>query len=264
MCWECLLDPYVVRPQDVVRRAFDELAFALHYFVVGAMGDITFEVKDELVSCDKTLVCGLPKITRKKGQNPVYKLSEPKKWRNVDRGYGLDGGAAAKQFPQFRTSIHSHEVGFLLQHVARVSKFKFDNPRFPPYLFGSDTSRLANKLFLLRNYLTHRGFLAEGNNHCRKVATVGEKIFTLMFKLLADEHGLQKRAIDSIFVAQPFAEHVDNLRNLRLVFQCLNRTFYAPSKHHGSMCRDKLRESVLVHLPDSDAGTWISLPLFSF
>jgi len=84
-------------------------------------------------------------------------------WKGTDQGYHFDGGADAAEFQRFRKCIHTQEVGFLLQHVAKTA----ENPKASwGYLFGRDTSSLAEKLFVLRNYLVHRNYLAEGRNHC--------------------------------------------------------------------------------------------------
>jgi hypothetical protein len=258
------LDPYVVRPQEVLRRAFDELAFALHYFVVGAMvasrGEIFFSVTNELVASEvEPPVYTLPKITRKENQNPKYQLRSPDQWKGTDQGYHFDGDADAAEFQRFRKCIHTQEVGFLLQHVAKMA----ENPKASwGYLFGRDTSSFAENLFVLRNYLVHRNYLAEGRNHCAKVAQAGRQVFKLMLLLLDSNNGLQSKFIGSIFIAKPFNDHLKNLEQLKNVFDHLCSTIFnskGASKHKG----DKDLVAVLAHLQAKD-DTGSPIPPDSF
>ncbi len=105
-------DPFIV-----LRRAFDELGLALHYFVAGSMvaskGAIEFIDKSELMRMPGGVpVYGLQPILRQSGGWRKNKL-------NSDSEAGL-----RQQLQKFNESTHAREVSGLLLHIINTARPK--------------------------------------------------------------------------------------------------------------------------------------------
>jgi hypothetical protein len=133
--------PFTVRPQDLLRRAFDELGLALHYFVAGAMvaskGAIEFSDIGELMRMQE----GVPIY----GLQPILRQSGGWNKLNSDSEAGL-----RQQLQKFNESTRAHELSGLLLHIIKTARPKRDSVQLVPQwrcgkqrLFGDNASTAA-------------------------------------------------------------------------------------------------------------------------
>jgi len=79
--------------------------------------------------------------------------------------------------------------------------------------------------------------------------------------LLDSNNGLQRKSIDSIYVAKPFNDHLKNLAQLKKVFDHLCSTFFDGSNSNPKRKGDQKLGAVLEQLqPKDDTGLSIPVP----